>query len=180
MKYFAAYIFLFAVYCSGYTQTIIFSNEFESFEISYPETWRLSDYVTEEVAFAAYNPRSTTSHYLETAEVKIMRSSTNELRTCAAATADMFKEKLNRFKLIKTEDVTIGGNRAYVLAYTHIIPKGKYIKRNIKLKSNTYLIVKENKVYMITYSADKKAFDHSIGDFKRMVNSFRFIFKLNA
>ncbi len=179
-KFFLNLIFLFGYSVSSIAQTIIFSNEFQSFEISYPESWKLSEYITEEVAFAAYNPMSVTPSYHETVSVKVLNTYSDDLRICAKATADMLKERLMGFELIHTEESSIGGNHVITMEYTHFIPKSKNIKKKIKLRSRTSVIVKENKEYMITYTADKRAFNHSYEDFKRMIDSFRFIFKLNA
>ncbi|MBX7240411.1 MAG: hypothetical protein K1X92_01585 [Bacteroidia bacterium] len=165
---------------SAFTQTIIFSNEFQSFEISYPESWKLSEYITEEVAFAAYNPMSPTPAYHETVNIKVLNTYSDDLRICAKATAEMLRERLSGFELIQTEETSSGGNHMIILEYTHFIPKSTNVKKKIKLRSRTCIILKDNKEYMITYTADKRAFNHSFEDFRRMVQTFRFIFKLNA
>ena len=161
-------------------QTMIFANEFQSFEINYPETWKLSEYIMDEVAFAAYNPHTITPAYHETVNVKVMNTYSSDLLLCSRASVDMLKERLQGFELLNTEETVIGGNHVIAIEYQHFIPKSKEIKKKIKLRSKTYILVKDRKEYLITYSADRKAFDQSFPEFKRMMESFRFIFKLNA
>jgi hypothetical protein len=81
------------------------------------------------------------------------------------------KRSLPDFELNESTTITIAdGNLAHKIVYTH-----REEENNGQAKIMQVLMIKSDKIYLITYIAEERKYDSYLSTIQNMINSFEFI-----
>jgi hypothetical protein len=165
-----------------FAQTYVFENEAQNFELEYPNTWTLSDYIMDDIVFAAYTQNGNKQSDKIVADVKTFRTTTSELLSCTQATVAMLQESHPHFKMEEAIEIEINHKKGYALTYTYTLPplkKGLFAAKRI-MKAKAFVLVKENKEYLMTFTTEIKHFSEYEAVFDKIAKSFRFVLRMNV
>lgn len=177
MKQFLLILGFFVGMTSLHAQNNYFENEQHNFQIQYPMTWQLSDMITENIAFVALAPQATKKDFRENINVTVLPTSTTHLGLAVEDNIAVLQKIFPDIKIENKGIALIGNQHAGFFTYTCTLdahPKKK------KIKSIAYVLLMDNKEYVITCASAQKQFKRNLPFFEQMVSSFHFLFRLNA
>lgn len=84
------------------------------------------------------------------------------------ANINKLKQSLIDFELNESTTITVaGGNPAHKMVYTNVE------ENNIQTKTMQVLTIKNDKIYLITYTAEQRKYDSYLPTIQKMIDSFR-------
>lgn len=153
----------------------LYSNFDAGFSIEAPENWRIDEYpdpddstIVVEINFAE-GKVGEKDHFTESIAISAATTKTN-LDEALNGWLAAFEEKYNNAKLISKEKTNLAGSEAYKLIQT-----GNYKVDNDKVKHLTYLLVKDDKSYILNFLGDEATFDKFLPEVERSLQSFKLV-----
>jgi hypothetical protein len=161
------------------TTTITTSSPFLTYEnstfgirIQYPSDWQKLEFSRRDSSGIAVIFRSPPENASDTKLENLLIQVGNlpfqniSLEALNNANVDTLRNSLVDFKLIESTATTIAYNPAYKIVYTDTVGQDE-------LKTMQVLSIKEDKAYLITYTAQASRYDRYLPTIQKMSDSFR-------
>jgi eukaryotic-like serine/threonine-protein kinase len=161
----------------GNTTTITTSSPFLTYEnptyrirIQYPSDWEKLEFSQRNIVVIFRSPRENSSDTkLENLLIQVgnLPSQNIPLDEIVRANINKLKQSLIDFELIELNATTLSGNNpAHKVVYTNR-------EGEDELKTMQVVSIKEDKVYLITYTAEASRYDRYLPTIQKMIDSFR-------
>lgn len=144
-----------------------YQNAANKLSIQYPRTWKKQEQIMGLLVMFLSPKESNADKFQE--NLNILVRPLARPATLAEATklgTQQMKEIISDFKLISSKTTTLGNKRANQIVFT-----GKQGKFNLKWMQ-TYTI-KNNKIYVLTYTAEVGKYSSFLGTIQKTIASFR-------
>jgi eukaryotic-like serine/threonine-protein kinase len=161
----------------GNTTTITTSSPFLTYEnptyrirIQYPSDWEKLEFSQRNIVVIFRSPRENSSDTkLENLLIQVgnLPSQNIPLDEVVRANINKLKQSLIDFELIELNATTLSGNNpAHKVVYTNR-------EGEDELKTMQVVSIKEDKIYLITYTAEASRYDRYLPIIQKMIDSFR-------
>jgi hypothetical protein len=159
------------------TSSLTYENPIYRMKIQYPSDWDKLEFNQGNIHDFIVIFRSPAENALDTKLENLVIQAGNlpfeniPLEEVVKANIENLKQSLIDFELKESITITIAGdNPAHKIVYTH-----KEEENNGKTKIMQVLMIKSDKVYLITYTAEQGKYDTYLPTIQNMINSFEFI-----
>ncbi|MFN0200460.1 MAG: hypothetical protein ACKVTZ_03015 [Bacteroidia bacterium] len=187
MKIICRVIFLLAIFLemsrASAQPLSLFLDEEYGFQIEYPSYWLLNDNgLTSVNPFKVSTPRNSVHDFQEYMKVTVLDDAENTLEANFRENMVFMKQNVPGFTVLKYGDAQIGRKHSIWATYSYEVVKKKkpllgMIPRTEKkiYVAKSYTILHENKVYILTGTAEKDNFERYEKMFDEMAQSFSFM-----
>jgi hypothetical protein len=135
-------------------------------KIQYPSDWK--ELQADDIGIIFISPpESTIDSFLEKLTLAVFPSNSNaSINELANQAINNYREHLINFQLVESKGITFKSNPAYTLVYTYT---DQAVKTVIAMDMG---LTKNNKVYVLSYSADPTEYSSYMPTILKMINSF--------
>jgi len=149
---------------------LTYKNPTSRIRIQYPSDWEKLEFNQRNVVVIFRSPPENSSDTkLENLLIQVgnLPSQNIPLNEIASANINALNQSLIDFELIELNATTLSGNNpAHKVVYTN--REGKDERKTMQVLS-----IKEDKVYLITYTAEASRYDRYLPTIQKMIDSFR-------
>jgi hypothetical protein len=155
-----------------------YENPIYGIRIQYPSDWEKLEFIQGRSGFNIIvifrsPPENTSDAKLENLVIQVgnLPSENVSLAEVVSANINSLKQSLIDFELNESTTITIagGGNPAHKIVYT------EREENNELSKVMQVLMIKSDKIYLITYIAEQRKYDNYLPTIQNMIDSFEFI-----
>jgi hypothetical protein len=135
-------------------------------KIQYPSNWK--ELQADDIGIIFISPpESTIDSFLEKLTLAVFPSNSNaSINELANQAINNYREHLINFQLVESNGITFKSNPAYTLVYTYT---DQAVKTVIAMDMG---LTKNNKVYVLSYSADPTEYSMNMPTIQKMIDSF--------
>lgn len=157
-------------YCQAKTNFLTYDNPEYRIEIRYPSDWSKTEQVMGATAAFLSPQEGTSDDFQENVMINVqdISASPMTLEQYTQLGINQIKQIITDASIIESNTTTLGGNLAHDLVFTG--KQGQY-----NLKWNQVFTVKNNKAYVLTYTAKMNTYDNFLEAAKEIKESFRWI-----
>jgi len=149
---------------------LIYKNPTYRIRIQYPSDWEQLEFNQRNIVVIFRSPPENSSDTkLENLLIQVghLPSQNIPLNEIASANINALNQSLIDFELIELNTTTLSGNNpAHKVVYTN--REGEDERKTMQVLS-----IKEDKVYLITYTAEASRYDRYLPTIQKMIDSFR-------
>jgi serine/threonine-protein kinase len=157
--------------------SLTYENPIYGIRIQYPSDWEKLEFIQGRSGFNVIvilrsPPENTSDTKLENLVIQIgnLPSENVSLGEVVSMNINSLKQSLIDFELNESTTITIdGGNPAHKIVYT------EREENNELSKVMQVLMIKSDKIYLITYIAEQRKYDSYLPTIQNMIDSFEFI-----
>jgi hypothetical protein len=146
---------------------LTYTNSEYGFKIDYPADWSVRENIMGAVVVFLSPRESTSDNFLENVNI-IVQDNSMTLEEYTNISLAQLPQYVSDLEIISSERTTLGGNPAYKVVFT-----GVYNNSN-RLEWMQVWTMKDNKVYLITYTAQPQSFSKYLPQVQHMFDSFEF------
>ena len=138
--------------------------------IDFPEKWMVEESKKPKLLLVAFpEGEKGKSGFNDNLNIVIQYDSSGKLTLANwAEMLDQGNSKHDNYKLIKSEEKKLGNLEVHELIYN-------ITRQNFDLRYIQYLIIKDKKVYNLTFTAKQSTYDANLSDVKRIFDSFELV-----
>jgi hypothetical protein len=151
---------------------LTYENPIFGIRIQYPFDWEKLEFIRRDSSGIAVIFRSPPENASDTKLENLLIQVGNlpfqniSLEALINASVDNLRNSLVDFELVESTATTISYNPAHKIVYTDTVGQDE-------LKTMQVLSIKEDKVYLITYTAEASRYDRYLPTIQKMIDSFR-------
>lgn len=163
----------------------LFLDEEYGFRIEYPSYWTINENsLTSAIPFKVSTPRNSLSDFQEYMKVTVLDEATGNLEANFKENMVFLKENVPGFQVMNYGEAQIGKKRSLWATYSYEVVKKKKpflgmiprIDKKVYV-AKSYTILHENKIYILTGTAEKENFARYEKMFDEMAQSFSFMIR---
>lgn len=148
---------------------LIYYNSEYGIKIKYPPNWTKMEQVFGAIVVFMSPKENAFDNFQENLNIVAESLSTPiTLEEYTDVAISQLKQIITDINIVETESTTLAGNPAHKIVYTG--RQGQYI-----LKWMQIWTIKNNKAYVITYTAEENTYSNFLGIVQEMINSFEII-----
>ncbi len=164
------FLIIFIIILTGCVQEkYMLTYENSAYRIKYPKEWSKQEFMDTGVIFTS--PKENTSdNFRENLHIIVQDLSSNPVTLDEYTNESIEKilESVPNVNILKSEKTIVSSNPAYMVIYT-----GN--QEDYHLKWMQIWTLKENKAFIITYTAEEESYDNFLNIIEEMINSFEVI-----
>ncbi len=154
-------------------ETVLYENDSYAFSLRYPETWTVKKGSTSDPVVTFVSKKESSSDaFTENMFVTITDLSSKPNLSSSEAMAGWIKENKSgeygsTFDVLTQKSIAVDGFDAEQVTYV-------FTASGFEVKGMITIVMKDNKAYLLSYTAEAKSFDTFTSEVAAMINSFAF------